>query len=84
MVNHGAQLARYGVDPASLTADREAIKASFGIVDPDMEVVTYEEDDNADASNSSADLYNVELEETASQVMNPKLESVCPVQVCWK
>ena len=44
MVNHGAQLAtEIGVDPASLTADREAIKASFGIVDPDMEVVTYEE-----------------------------------------
>jgi len=43
-VHHGEALAReIGADPASLAADREAIKASFGIVDPDLEVVTYAE-----------------------------------------
>ena len=40
--NYGAQIAaELGVDPAALSVDREAIKASFGIVDPDTESVTY-------------------------------------------
>ena len=40
--NFGEQLAaELGMDPTSLVADREAIKASFGIVDPDVETVTY-------------------------------------------
>ncbi|NLA37405.1 MAG: AarF/ABC1/UbiB kinase family protein, partial [Actinobacteria bacterium] len=43
-ITHGEQIASdLGVDPASLAADKEAMKASFGIVDPDMEVVTYAE-----------------------------------------
>ena len=43
-VNHGAHIAgELGVDPAELAVDREAIKASFGIVDPDVESVTYAE-----------------------------------------
>ncbi len=38
---HGAQIARdLGEDPAEMAADREAIKASFGIVDPDMDTLT--------------------------------------------
>ncbi len=38
----GPQIAaEIGVDPTTLAVDREAIKASFGIVDPDMETVTY-------------------------------------------
>ena len=41
---YGAQLAaELGVDPRELAADREAIKASFGIVDPDQDTVTYAE-----------------------------------------
>ena len=43
-VNYGSQLAaELGVDPRELAADREAIKASFGIVDPEMDTVTYAE-----------------------------------------
>ena len=43
-INHGAQIASdLGVDPSTLAVDKEAIKASFGIVDPDMETVTYAE-----------------------------------------
>ena len=41
---HGTRIANdLGVDPTSLVADKEAIKASFGIVDPEVEVVTYAE-----------------------------------------
>lgn len=41
-VRHGATLAaELGLDPTTLAADREAIKASFGIVDPDIDSVTY-------------------------------------------
>lgn len=41
-VNHGERIAaELGVDPSTLAADREAIKASFGIVDPDLDTVTY-------------------------------------------
>ena len=41
---HGAQIAaELGVDPTTLATDREAIKASFGIVDPEVETVTYAE-----------------------------------------
>ena len=43
-VNYGSQLAaELGVDPRELATDREAIKASFGIVDPEMDTVTYAE-----------------------------------------
>lgn len=41
-VRHGERIAaELGVDPATLVADPEAIKASFGIVDPEVESVTY-------------------------------------------
>ena len=39
---HGVQIAsEMGMTPGELNVDPEAIKASFGIVDPDMESVTY-------------------------------------------
>jgi ubiquinone biosynthesis protein len=39
---HGASIAaELGLDADSFTVDRDAIKASFGIVDPDMESITY-------------------------------------------
>ncbi|MFN8052983.1 MAG: AarF/UbiB family protein [Acidimicrobiales bacterium] len=42
--NYGPQIAaELGVDPSTLAADREAIKASFGIVDPEIDTVTYAE-----------------------------------------
>lgn len=43
-ITHGEQIASdLGVDASTITADKEAMKASFGIVDPDLEVVTYAE-----------------------------------------
>lgn len=43
-MNYGDQLAsELGVDPATLSADKDAIKASFGIVDDSTDSVTYAE-----------------------------------------
>ena len=43
IVRHNVKIVAPSNLPASLAADREAIKASFGIVDPEMETVTYAE-----------------------------------------
>ena len=41
---HGDQIAAdMGIDPSELNVDPAAIKASFGIVDPDMDKVTYQD-----------------------------------------
>lgn len=41
-VKHGDRLAaELGMDASAWQADPDAIKASFGIVDPDVETVTY-------------------------------------------
>ncbi len=41
---HGDRIAAdMGIDPSELNVDAEAIKASFGIVDPDMDKVTYQD-----------------------------------------